>query len=222
MRGNRRLFWTLLVSVLLHGLLLSVFVEPPVEPPKERILDLVIVEEPIEEPVEESVVPVEPVEVEPPTEARIEAIAEVPPEPGPVTELEVPVEVAAPPAGTVLNLRRPDNWDELIDRIPDPDVKLEFNVDLKERVAARETDKRRQRLVAGRVASVYGVSDDDYTRIGARGTQMKRDGGCVTLVEDKFVEEGARWWPGQCTETKANPFTLVPIEISAVGQAVAD
>ena len=133
------------------------------------------------------------------------------PEDAVADEIADSAEVSVPlPA---LNLSRPPGWDELISEIPVRPGKLTFNPSLNHAVRQRNTEKQRSALVAARHSATYGVADDDYERTGVLGREIKRKGGCATLVEDKGVEEGQRWWASQCTETRQNPFTLPAIEI---------
>ena len=141
--------------------------------------------------------------------------------PAEVTAADRDTEPAQAPA-TVLNLSRPPDWDAIIEDIPTPGPGLVFNPSLGEALELRERQRRRQTLVASRQAAVYGVADEDYTRAGALGRELKMKGGCVTLVEDKGVEEGQRWWASQCTETRQNRFTLPDIDYDALGRAVVD
>jgi len=219
MRGNRRLVGAVLVSVLLHGLLLSFYEKPILKTPEKVVLDLVL-EQPPEPEVEEAVLEPEepPQEEEPPPEEPL--VGETPRE----TELigDPETEPVVEPEHTVLNMEQPENWDTLIDRLPDPDVKLAFNRDLKERVTVRDGEKRRTQLVEDRVAAVYGVPDELYTREGPLGTEIKINGKCYVLMENPAVEAGSRWWGTQCKDTKISPFLLDPIEYDAIGRVVAD
>lgn len=126
-----------------------------------------------------------------------------------------------PPA--VLNLDRPSNWDEIVNAIPLPPAgKFAFNPALGEGVGRRIRERRRVALVGDRRSAVYGVADEDYARTGALGEELKMDGGCVILMEDKGVEEGQRWWASQCTETRQNRFMLPEVDYDALGRVVAD
>lgn len=222
MRGNRRLAWTIGLSVIVHGVVLAVFIDPPPVPTAQRVLDLVI-ERPLPEPeaLEPTELPAvveEPPVTETPVEPLVEEFAETPPAPEP----EEPVESATPPVRAVLNLQRPDNWEDLIDRIPDPDVRLHFNEELEQGVAAAEEERRRRQLVGDRVGAVYGVPDEAYSRIGPRGSEIKINGACYVMIDSPAIEEGARWWRGPCTDTKMSSFLLDPIEYDALGRVVAD
>lgn len=207
MRRKGPLLGAILLSVLGHGVLLLVSLERDVEPPQAvPVLELVLERAPAE-PVE-----VPPGVVDRVSDRRSAEVAE------PAVEPERPPEIPR----TVLNLKRPENWDELVESISDPGVKLDFNVDLKNRVAIRESDKRRKQLVEGRVAAVYGLRDELYARVSSLGTEVKIDGKCYVLVESLAIEEGTRWWRGKCKETTVDPFLLDPIEYDAIGRVIAD
>ena len=122
----------------------------------------------------------------------------------------------------ILNLNRPSDWDEIVNEIRLPAGKLAFNPSLGEAIQQRIGERRRGTFVANRRAAIYGVTDEDYARTGALGEELKMKGGCVTLMENKGVEEGQRWWASQCTETRQNPFTLPEVEYDALGRAVVD
>jgi hypothetical protein len=126
------------------------------------------------------------------------------------------------PARTRLNLNPPADWDDIVREVAVPDRRLPFNPELDNALQARTAEVRRRRLVSSRSAAVYGVSDAAYARARPYGTEVKRDGRCVVLVEDRGVEKGARWWASQCTDTQQNPFTLPTIEYDALGRAIAD
>jgi hypothetical protein len=140
--------------------------------------------------------------------------------PGAVESAEL-VEEPGPPR-TILNLSRPPDWEEIRKGIPAPGPGLAFNPALDEALRRRQSERRRLALVSGRQAAVYGVADEDYGRTGSLGEELKMNGGCVTLVEDNGVEEGQRWWTGQCAETRQNRFTLPEIEYDALGRAAVD
>jgi len=129
--------------------------------------------------------------------------------------------LAAEPARPRLNLSRPPDWDEIVRSVPGPQQRLAFNPGLERALDHRQAEMQRQALVRRRAEAIYGVSDADYARTGPLGEQMKRDGGCVTLTEDRDVEEGQRWWASTCVETRQNPFTLPAIEYDALGRAIA-
>ena len=127
-----------------------------------------------------------------------------------------------PGARLAENLERPENWDEVLMRIPDPDVRLDFNRELEEGVASREADRRRKQLVEDRARAVYGIPDEEYSRVGALGTEIKINGKCYVLVENAAVESGSRWYRTNCKEIRTNPLLLDPIEYDALGRVVAD
>lgn len=195
--------------------------EQPLQPVDNPVIQVVL--EPIESsekvPEEEP----DPLPAEAPLVEPVVTVSEPEPEPTQVTDPvvveEVVPETTDPPIPrTTLNLSHPENWDTLIDTLPDPDVTLYFNEDLKERVASREQDKRRKALVDARVAAVYGVSDEEYTREGPRGKEIKIDGRCYILVDSPGIESGTRWWRSPCGDTQLNPFLLEPIEYDAIGR----
>lgn len=207
--------------MLLHGLLFAIYWEPPLSPTANPVLEVVL--ERVEVEVPEEVPEPEPEEV--PLLEPVVTVTE--PEPAQitdpiVTEEPVPESSETPIPRTTLNLSHPENWDTLIDTLPDPAVTLHFNTDLKERVATREQDKRRKALVDQRVAAVYGVSDEEYTREGPRGKEIKIDGRCYILVDNPGIESGTRWWGTRCQDTQLNPFMLDPIEYDAIGRVIAD
>jgi hypothetical protein len=213
------------LSLLLHGLLFAIYWEPPLSPAENAVLEVVL--EPVELPEDVS----DPEREEAPLLEPVLTVAEPEPEPesepaqitDPVVIEETILESTDTPIPrTTLNLSHPENWDTLIDTLPDPDVTLYFNEDLKERVAIREQDKRRKALVDARVAAVYGVSDEEYTREGPRGKEIKIDGRCYILVDSPGIESGTRWWRSPCGDTHLNPFLLEPIEYDAIGRVVAD
>jgi hypothetical protein len=146
-----------------------------------------------------------------------------------VPEAEVPAAVESAelvegpgPPRTILNLSRPPEWEEILKDIPAPGPGLAFNPSLDEALRRRQSERRRLALVSERQAAVYGVADEDYGRTGSLGEELKMNGGCVTLVEDRGIEEGQRWWASQCAETRQNRFTLPEIEYDALGRAVVD
>jgi hypothetical protein len=220
---RRRLVLAILISVLVHGVLLSLLPKPSEGPTPQPVLDVVLSpprqgpepEEP-EAQTTELRAPEETAASEPiPEPAReLEMPERVEPEPAPVREREVP--------RTVLNLERPTNWDDLIERTPEPDVKSTFNPDLKNRLVRRERQKRHQQLVQARVDAAYGVPDELYARAGPLGTEIKTDGRCYVLAANPAVEDGDRWWARRCTDTRTNPFRLAPIDADAIGRAVVD
>ena len=160
-------------------------------------------------------------------------VAETPPElVEPIPSESDPIEAAPedelePVAGpleqpAVLDLSRPPGWDELVEGIPGPPSQLAFNPGLALALNERNAERRRAQFVSSRQAAIYGVADEDYARSGPLGEEVKMDGGCARLVEDKGVEEGQRWWASQCTETRQNRFTLPIVEYDALGRAVVD
>lgn len=125
-----------------------------------------------------------------------------------------------------LNLGRPQDWDQIVREIPAPTAKLAFNPSLGEAVQKRNAERQRELLVASRQMAVYGVADEDFSPAEVFGqqqqTKLKMEGGCVTLVEDRAVEKGQRWWATQCTDTRQNAFTLPVIDYDALGRAIVD
>ncbi len=144
------------------------------------------------------------------------------PPPAVATVIEATPEAVQTPPGVELNLALPPDWQEILKEVPAPSRALAFNPSLGAAVQRRQVERQRLALVAGRQAAVYGVADEDYARTGPLGQELKMKGGCVTLREDKGVEEGQRWWAGQCSETRQNRFTLPEIEYDAIGRAVVD
>lgn len=222
---RRRLFVAILISVLVHGVLLLLFPKSRESPTPQPVLDVVLsspqqgpepeeTEVRVMEPATEPLEPEETAVSEPIPELAREPELPERVEPAPVREREVP--------RTVLNLERPTNWDELIERMPDPDVKLTFKPDLKNRLAVREGEKRRQRLVKARADAIYGVPDELYARAGPLGTEIKTDGRCYVLAANPAVEDGDRWWSHRCTDTRTNPLRLAPIDSDPIGRAVVD
>lgn len=138
----------------------------------------------------------------------------------PRVEERVPVESAG--AGTVLNLERPDDWDEIVNSLPVPGHVLPFNPGLSEGVALRIAEKKRRGLVNARAAAVYGVADDAFDRDGGLGREKKMDGRCYVLVDDPSVEAGSRWWASQCKDTKTTGLSLDPVEYDGVGRIIAN
>lgn len=122
----------------------------------------------------------------------------------------------------VLNLERPADWDDIVESMPGPDTALPFNPGLEARVRERQSEKRRQGLVASRGTATYGASDQQYQRTVGIGEEVKVDGSCYVLVENRSVEEGARWWPSQCTDSKRRPIDLDPVKFDAIGRVVVD
>ena len=102
------------------------------------------------------------------------------------------------PLSRPLDLSRPPDWDDIVEKVPVPAGGLVFNTELGRALQAREAEIARSDLVEARQAAIYGVADGDYRRSGPRGEAFKQDGRCVTLVEDPGVEEGQRWWAGTC------------------------
>lgn len=221
---NRRLILAVAVSVLLHGVL-AWWLDSPSEPtPSPVRLEVVLT----------------PVPAAPDASARVPEPADEPPDldpPLPATK-EAPVARTDPdrqPAGsppglprapTRLNLQRPSGWDDLVAGAMVPPgsgnpPRLAFNPALEAALGAYAAARERRALLADRGAAVYGVADESFSREGAWGTQAKRDGRCVTLVDDP-VEGGTRWWAGRCTETRRNPFSLEPLEYDGLGRVVAD
>ena len=222
----RRLGWALLISLIVHGVLYLQLPMPdtgrtltrfeieltPSAPGAES--DPVAEEKPREQPPE-SAVPELPAESDehPVAGADTEQAAA---DPDPASE-ETDERESAP-----LDLSRPADWDEIVREVTVQDSRLAFIPDLGRALNAREADARRSRLIQQRSAAIYGVADEAYTRTGPLGEELKRDGGCVRLVEDRDVEEGQRWWASTCTETRENPFTLPVVEYDALGRVVAE
>lgn len=231
MRGNRRLLWAVAVavSVLLHGLLLGLYVEPLERAGRPLVLEIALTPRPTPEPAPEPIEDPPPeldtpdTVIEPEPDERETAIEpEVAVRPEPVAEPAAQAAPVPPAPRMVLNLERPSNWDELVESLPGPDIGLHFNPSLERSLRSRQAEQQRSALVAQRAASVYGVADEAYSRQGGLGTELKQNGRCVTLVETPAVEEGSRWWVGRCRDTKINPFLLPAIEYDALGRAIGD
>ena len=218
MGKNRGIAWALLISLIGHCLFwwwapplqqerpvlrFDVVLEPAREmsPAGETVL-----QEPPEIPAEPDLAPAPPVDAAGLADIPADEVISIPP-------AEAPVK---------LNLSRPPQWDEIVSDLPAPKRTLAFNPALGRAVQAREAELRRQGLVRQRLAAVYGVADDAYTRDGALGTELKREGGCVTLVENRDLEEGQRWWASTCTETRQNALTLPTVEYDALGRVAFD
>jgi len=140
---------------------------------------------------------------------------------------EVPL-VARPEARTPLDLERPARWDDLLGDTTGSassrggTTNLAFTPALAAALVNRDSARRREALVAERAAAVHGVADASYTREGPRGSELKLDGRCITLVEDHAVESGVRWWSGTCTETRTNPILLNAVEYDRLGRLLVD
>ena len=229
MENNVRFTGAIILSVLLHGLLLVWNTElpsAPAQPPiPDLVLDLVLEPQTLEQELEtepEIISQPAPVTEQPESEQIVETTSELPPESKPATLLSEELAELKPVSGTPLKLERPSNWDELVAELPAPDVIVHFNSALQKGIEARDGVKRRHALVAGRLASVYGVPDELYTREGPLGTEIKINGRCYVLSDQPSIEAGTRWWRSTCTDTRQNPFTLAPIEYDAIGRVVAD
>ncbi len=221
MGAKRPLWLALTISVLAHIALILIY---PNYQPERRVarFDVELVApapialaEPVPEIPEQPPLPVE--EPLPAGTAPAESV-----EPIPKPEAELDEANPSATTATILNLSRPPDWDQIVNDVPVLQGKLAFNPALGEVLQRRHAERRREALVASRRGAIYGVADDDYARDGALGREIKGEGGCATLVEDKDVEEGQRWWASQCTETRQNPFTLPAIEYDALGRAVVD
>jgi len=210
--------------VLLHGLLLAIYWEPPLKPRESPVLDVVletVVKPREQEQLVREVETPEPAPQEPPKLEPLPVVVESVPELEPIEEPTIEsVEPSEPKI--VLNLRYPENWDALVDEASDPDVTLHFNQDLGQRVAVREAEKRRKGLVDARVAAVYGVADEQYTRTRSLETEIKIDDACYVLAESPGIEDGSRWWRSQCGDTRQNPFTQESVDYDAIGRVVAN
>jgi hypothetical protein len=234
MRRDRRLIWFLFVSVILHGAMLLLLVDPghrskaPERSMVEFVLELLPEETKPPEPEIQAPADIVPVEVPPvevtetvdqPTDVAEEtAISEAVPMPEAESEIPAPSEVPR----TVLNLERPSNWETLVDQAPDPAVRLRFNPGLESAVAERRGEQRRSGLLASRSAATYGVADEQYTVDRGLGETVKIGGSCYTLVRDPDVEGGQRWWSSQCVESRSDRWDLDPVEYDALGRALAD
>ena len=216
MGAKRPLWLALAISVLGHVVLVLLYPNDQTERRVARFDVELLPPEPTATAEPAADVPEEP---PPPVEESLAAESE----PVVIAEPESAPEEAKPTAAaTILNLSRPPDWDQIVNDIPGPSDNLVFNPSLGEALEKRTAERRREALIASRRGAVYGVADDDYAREGVLGREIKRKGGCATLVEDKGVEEGQRWWASQCTETRQNPFTLPGIEYDALGRAVVD
>ncbi len=232
MGAKRPLLLALLISVIGHMAFALLFPVPDTERRVTRFDLELIPEAPRSSPETTAWRPPEHPS-ERPSEAKIEPAAQTPEPPvSPPVEQSSSAAVNAELADTtpeddekpaaVLNLSRPADWDQIVNEITAPATGLAFNPALGGAVRERILARRRSEHVASRRAAIYGVADQDYTRTGVLGQELKMKGGCVTLREDKGVEEGLRWWVGQCTETRQNPFTLPPLEYDALGRAVIE
>ena len=224
MGAKRPLLLALAISLMGH---IGFVVLYPSNAPERRIarfdLELLPPVPPVEEPALPEVTPADEAEPQDPSpllDTPQELAETTPLEPAAMDELEQVLERSDQPA--VLNLSRPADWDEIVEGMPGPPDQLAFNPALALALTARQAERRRARFVSSRQAAVYGVADESYARTGPLGEEVKMDGGCVRLVEDKGVEEGQRWWAGQCSETRTNRFTLPSVEYDALGRAVVD
>lgn len=224
MGGKRRLGWALLISLIVHGLLYSRLPEPEsrhsvprfdVELVTLRAPEPAAVAEP-EAPEPEKMVSEFLPESEPVSET-VESVTEAVP-----NRTDLPPDVPDQPISRPLDLSRPADWDDIVQEVAVPAARLVFNAELGQALQAREAEIARSNLVEARQASIYGVADEDYRRVGPRGEAFKQDGRCVTLVEDAGVEEGQRWWAGTCTETRRNRFTLPTLEYDSLGRAISN
>ncbi len=211
MGANRRLGWALLVSLLAH----AAFWWRLPEPETVRTVARFDVE----------------LTARPTPEATPELIAEPPPAPVSRAAPDVPDlpdhasgESASDGTDVVepLDLNLPSDWDEIVRTVDVPDGRLAFVPEFGRALKARARDGRRSWLTQQRSSAVYGVADPAYSRSGPLGEELKRDGACMRLVEDRDVEEGQRWWASTCTETRQNPFTLPAVEYDALGRALVD
>ena len=214
---RRRLFFALCVSLVVHGALL-VWLQPP-ERERQAPVTLEVVLESHPEPDPRDPEPRSPPQLAP------ELVVLDPPPAAPPEKAEPVPELPREPAEDestrmVLNLERPENWQPIVEETGPPPISIPFNPDLEEGVVIRESDKKRKALVDARIAAVYGVSDEAYTRETGVGTEMKIKGRCYVLKEDAL--EGTSWWPSQCTDTRQNPFTLPSIEYDPIGRVIAD
>ncbi len=223
MGAKRPLILALAISLIGHIAFVHLFPRTNTRPPVARFDVALVLEEPVtasEVQENEALSETEPLEAPVPEQEQTVVEEESPPADKDVVAEAKEVDPDRPAA--VLDLSRPRDWDQIVNEIPAPSRKLAFNPSLGVAVQKRHAERQREALVASRRAAVYGVTDADYERIGVRGQELKMDGGCVTLVEDKGVEEGQRWWASQCTETRQNPFTLPTIEYDALGRAVVE
>jgi hypothetical protein len=224
------------LSLFVHGLLIMTSIPDSIpdliKPPGATELTLELILErprpdapPVEEPPAEAE---EPPVIEPPLVEEPPPVEEPPEDdPGDDEAVEPTVtqtEVVLPAPIMKLNLERPDNWDEIVESVPGPAParSLAFNPALEQRLNDRLADKARKGLLSAREAAIYGVSDDAFARKGGLGEEIKLDGSCYILIEDRGVEEGARWWPSQCTETRKKPLNLDPVEYDALGRIITD
>ncbi|MGE0625635.1 MAG: hypothetical protein AB7I04_13270 [Pseudomonadales bacterium] len=222
-RQAHRILPALVVSILVHGAVVWWIVgqEQPGRAPVRLEVVLMV---PSAAPESKAAPADEPVAAADPPALSTPSVREPPVERPP----EPRVAPDPSPPRVVLNLERPAEWDDLVAGEAGSDApgqwapRLPFNAALEAALDTGIAEQRRRVLVAERSAAAYGVADEAYARDGALGTQLKRDGHCLTLVEDRAVERGARWWAGTCTETRRSPFTLRPVEYDRLGRMVAD
>lgn len=222
---NRRTIRTaLFVSALAHGFAIAwIMLQPPPNRPPVR-LEVTLTTPSV--PPQRAEIPSEPAEgrqEDPvvPAEAKVPGLPLDRPQP-----LE-DLDAREPERPMVLNLERPTDWDRWIDPGAGSDQNastpfLPFNAALEAALGTGIAARERRLLVAQRGAALYGVADSAYAREGPRGTELKSDGRCVTLVEDRAVEAGARWWATPCTDTRQTPFTLPPVGYDRLGRVVVD
>jgi hypothetical protein len=225
MRRNRRIVVAVCGSILVHVVICWRIALPPPSRPAAVRLAVTLVPAAARDPLPQpEAVPVEERTQQPP--ARPPETVAVATGGGEQPSPEVPSEVM-PEGQVALNLERPENWDALVggSEQPPPEpggVALRFNPRLEELLEARLQAKERALLVAEREAARYGVADEDYTRSGVLGSEIKRDGRCFTLVEAAGVEPGARWWAGTCPSARQRPLFQSPPGYDGLGRAVVD
>ncbi len=69
---------------------------------------------------------------------------------------------------------------------------------------------------------MYGVSDQQYARHTGIGEEVKLNGACYRLVENRSVEGGVRWWSGRCTDSRQAPLDLDPVVFDGAGRLIPD